>query len=37
MTTTYIGTVKACKVELESPLTLPEGSQIYIILITQEN
>ncbi len=32
MVTTCIGTVKAGKVELNTPLTLPEGSQVYIIL-----
>jgi hypothetical protein len=32
MTTTCIGIVKAGKLELASPLTLPEGSQVHIIL-----
>jgi hypothetical protein len=32
MTTKYIGTVKAGNLELASPLTLPEGSQVYITL-----
>jgi len=32
MTTTHIGTVRNGKVEFERPLTLPEGSQVRVIL-----
>lgn len=30
MTTTYIGTVRDGKIELDQPLTLPEGSQVRV-------
>ncbi len=30
MTTTYIGTVRDGKIELNKPLTLPEGSQVQV-------
>ena len=30
MTTTYIGTVRDGKIELDEPLTLPEGSQVRV-------
>ncbi len=30
MTTTYIGTIRAGKIELNKPLTLPEGSQVQV-------
>lgn len=34
MTTTYIGTVKDGKIELNKPLTIPEGSQVQVTLVT---
>lgn len=30
MATTYIGTVRDGKIELDEPLTLPEGSQVQV-------
>jgi len=30
MTTTYIGTIRDGKIELDQPLTLPEGSQVRV-------
>lgn len=32
MVTTYIGVVRAGNIELAPPLTLPEGSQVYVSL-----
>lgn len=34
MTTTYIGTVRDGKIELNQPLTLPEGSQVRVTPLT---
>lgn len=34
MTTTYRGTVRDGKIELDQPLTLPEGSQVRVMLLT---
>ncbi len=35
MMTTYLGTIKDGKIELDQPLTLPEGSQVQVVLLTE--
>lgn len=35
MTTTYRGTIRDGKIELDQPLTLPEGSQVRVMLLTE--